>query len=126
MAWVISLFKYLPKELNTYRGKHGGGGHVLRLFHTSADSAVDCVNEEIGATQPLWPDWAIFWTLGKFLKPLAAINLPQSSPFLVNDCKGVKIIHFSSETIFHRHLAIFNWSHWTQPSNHVESADRSV
>ena len=49
---------------------------------------------------PVWPDWAIFWTVGNILKPLATINLPQSFLFLVNYCKGVKIIHFSSETIF--------------------------
>ena len=48
----------------------------------------------------MWPDWAIFWTLGNFLKALATINLPQSSPFLVDFCEGVKIIHFCSETIF--------------------------
>ena len=41
-----------------------------------------------------------FWTLSNFLKPLATINLPQSPPFLGNFCKGVKIIYFSSETIF--------------------------
>ena len=44
-------------------------------------------------------------------KPLATINLPKSSTFLVNFCKGVKIIHFSSEIIlgnFYRHLAIFS------------------
>ena len=29
----------------------------------------------------VWPDWAIFWTLGKFLKPLATINLPKSPTF---------------------------------------------
>ena len=37
---------------------------------------------------------------GQPLKHLATINLPQSSQFLGNFCKGVKIIHFSSETIF--------------------------
>ena len=50
-------------------------------------------------SQPVWPDWAIYWTLGNFLKPLATINLHQSLPFLGNFCKGIKIIHFSSETI---------------------------
>ena len=48
----------------------------------------------------VWPDLAIYWTLGNFLKPLATINLPQSPPFLGNFCKGVKSVHFSSETIF--------------------------
>ena len=33
-----------------------------------------------------WPDWAIYWTLGKFLKPLATINLPKSHIFLGNFC----------------------------------------
>ena len=37
----------------------------------------------------------IYWTLGKFLKPLATINLPKSPLFLLgNFCKGVKIFHF--------------------------------
>ena len=45
---------------------------------------------------PVWPDLAIYWTLGNFLKPLATINLPKSSTFLGNVCEGVKIYHFSS------------------------------
>ena len=64
----------------------------------------------------MWPDWAIYWTLGNFLRPLAAINLPKSSTFLGNFCKGVKIIHFTCEIIlgnFYSHLAIFIWSHWS-------------
>ena len=31
---------------------------------------------------PVWPDLAIFWTLGNFLKPLATINLPKSPSIL--------------------------------------------
>ena len=38
--------------------------------------------------------------LGKFLNPLASINLPKYPTFLGNFCKGVKIYHFSSEIIF--------------------------
>ena len=37
---------------------------------------------------------------GQLLKPLATTNLPQSHQFLGNFCKVVKIIKFSSETIF--------------------------
>ena len=54
----------------------------------------------------VWPDWAIYWTLGK--------HLSQSPLFLGNFCKGVKIYHISSEIIlgnFYKHLAIFVWSH---------------
>ena len=43
---------------------------------------------------PVWPDWAIYWTLGNFLKPLATINLPKSPTFLGNFCEVVKINHF--------------------------------
>ena len=69
------------------------------------------------------PDWAIYWTLGEFLKSLATINLPKSPIFLDNFCKGVNIFNFSIEILFgqflqtlgnfYRHLAIFFWSHWS-------------
>ena len=48
----------------------------------------------------VWPGWAIYWTLGNFLKPLATNNLPNSSTFLGIFCKCVKIYHCSSELIF--------------------------
>ena len=48
----------------------------------------------------VWPDWAIYWTLCNFLKPLATINLSKYLTFLGNFCKGVKVIHFSCEIIF--------------------------
>ena len=73
----------------------------------------------------MWPDWAIYWTLGNFLKPLAAINLPKSPTFLVNFCKGVKIYHFSSEIIFGQLLWTFGdffWSHclFSSFSRHID------
>ena len=59
------------------------------------------------ALGPVWPDWAIYWTLRNFLKTLILINLPKSSPFLGNFCKGVKIYHFSSEINFGQLLQTF-------------------
>ena len=56
---------------------------------------------------PVWPDWAIFCSLGNFLKPLAPINLLKSPTFLGNYCKGVKIYHFSCELIFGQLLLTF-------------------
>ena len=50
---------------------------------------------------PVWPDWAIFCTLGNFL------NLPKSLTFLGNFCKGVKIYQFFSEIIFEQLLQTF-------------------
>ena len=59
----------------------------------------------------VWPDWAISWSLGNFLKPLTTISLAKSLTFLGNFLKGIKIYHFSSGIIlgtFYRHLAIFS------------------
>ena len=44
---------------------------------------------------------------GQFLKPFATINLSKSPTFLGNFCKGVKIVHFSSEIIFGQLLLTF-------------------
>ena len=64
-------------------------------------------------------DWAIYWTLGNFLKPLTTINLSKSPTFLSIFCKGVKIYHFSSEIIFRQLLYTFGnffWSHCSHQS----------
>ena len=72
--------------------------------------------------QTVWPDWAIYWTLGNFLKPLATINLPQSPPFLGNFWKLSKSIIFLVKLFLgniYRHLAIFFWSHCMQTFNMI-------
>ena len=58
----------------------------------------------------MWPDWAIYWSLGNFLKPLATIILPNFSTFL-----GLKIYHFSSEIILGNFIDI-----WRFVSGHTE------
>ena len=55
-------------------------------------------------TVAVWPDLAIYWTMGNFLKPLATTHLPKSPTFLGNFWKGVK----SFLGTFYRHLAIFS------------------
>ena len=68
-------------------------------------------------SQPVWPDWTIYCTLGNHSKPLVTINLPKSPTFLTNFCKCVNIIHFSSEIIFGQLLLTFGdffWSHWKE------------
>ena len=65
--------------------------------------------------EPVWPDSAIYWTLGNLLKPLAPINLPKSPTFLVIFCKGFKIYQFLVKSFLgkiYRYLAILFWSHW--------------
>ena len=61
-----------------------------------------------GWTPAVRPDWAIFCTLGYFLKPLASINLPKSPTFLGIFCKGVYHLSFSSEIIFGQLLQTFD------------------
>ena len=56
---------------------------------------------------PVWQDWAIYWTLGNFLQPLATLNLPNSLTFLGNFYKGVKLYHISSEIILGQLLLTF-------------------
>ena len=57
----------------------------------------------------VWPDWAIYWTLGSFLKPLATNNLPKSLTFFGNFfVKFVKIFNFSGEIVFGQLLAFFS------------------
>ena len=61
----------------------------------------------------VWPDWAIYWALSNFSKPLATINLPKSPTFWGNFCKCVKKIQVKSFLgNFYWHLATFDWSHW--------------
>ena len=59
----------------------------------------------------VWLDWAIYWTLGNFLKHLATINLSDSPTFLGNFLKVSKTIIFPVKSFlgnFYRHLAIFS------------------
>ena len=67
--------------------------------------------------QPVWPDRAIYWTLGYFLKPMATIDLPKSPPFLSNFLKVSKSVIILVKSFlgnFYRHLAILFRSHWLQ------------
>ena len=63
----------------------------------------------------VWQNWAIYWTLHNFSKPLATINLPKSSTVLGIFVKVSKSIIFLMKSFlgnFNRHLVIFFWSHW--------------
>ena len=46
----------------------------------------------------VWPDWAIYWTLGKFLKPLATINFAQISHILrqfLERCQNLQFFYWN-------------------------------
>ena len=70
--------KYLSNSLN------GPNMRQNLTMHRRAASYDNC--DQIGQFIGLW---AIYCTLGKFLKPLATSNLRKSLTFLVNFCKGV-------------------------------------
>ena len=75
---------------------------------TAENTHLLCKRESMTVQLAVWPDWAIYWTLGNFSKPLATINLPKSPTFLGN-------CHFLVKSFlgnFYGHLAIFFWSHW--------------
>ena len=67
--------------------------------HEYSDTKDDLMLHTL-ASHVVWPDWAIYWTLDKFWKPLATIHLPKSPTLLGNFCKGVWIYHFSCDIIF--------------------------
>ena len=61
-----------------------------------------------------YTDWAIYWTLGNLLKPLATIILPKSSTFqaiFVRMSKSFISLMKSFLGNFYWHLATFFWSH---------------
>ena len=62
----------------------------------------------------MWPDWAIYWTLVNFLKPLATLKLPKSPTFFAifeKVSKSIILLVKSFLGNFYRHLIIFFWSH---------------
>ena len=80
-----SVFKYL------YIGGYTQAGnvrHQVQLYvravcklHQDISKCPCCHSRPFSAMLPVWPDWAIYWTLGNFLKPLAQLicpNLPHS------------------------------------------------
>ena len=63
----------------------------------------------------VWPDWAIYCTLGNLSKPVARIYLPKSPTFFAIFGKASKSFIFlvqSNLGNFYRYLATFYWSHW--------------
>ena len=63
----------------------------------------------------MWPDWAIFCTLGNQSKLVATNILPKSPTIFVKLSKSLifQVKLFLGN--FYRYLAIFIWSHWIIP-----------
>ena len=86
-------------SLSLYRSKFEVTSSLLHQIVYHFDFKTFC-RYSLLLLLPVWPDWAIYWTLGNFSKPLATINLPKSLTFLGNFYKGVNIFNFPSEIIF--------------------------
>ena len=74
---------------------------VINIFWTESQFHKSCTVKKV-----CYEPWTqsqsdqIFCFLGKHSKPVATIILRKSLTLLGNYCKGVKLIHFSSEIIF--------------------------
>ena len=102
-------------------------GNEKNLFHQICHFKVwpkccsdVCKCKLLSLSKSVWPDWAIYYTLGNFLKPLETINLPKPPTFLGNFCKGVKSIIFLVKSFLgniYRNVAIFFRSHCSECSS---------
>ena len=80
--WLFAFHKRRDLAKNIYYNKS------IKQFYCRSSQLLLCT------ALTVWPDWAIYWTLGNFSKLLALINLSRSPTFLGNFCKGVKIFYF--------------------------------
>ena len=114
-----AVFVFALRKRTKVNKKRPGLGHYGNFIFPTYNMTRSAANFFASRSYAVWPDWAIYWNLGNFLKLLATINLSKSPTFLGNFCKGVKIYQSSSEIIFRQlwHLAIFFWSHWWQHSS---------
>ena len=74
-------------KINKKEAGFGPLQKIMNLF-CPATRLIGC------CTGAVRPDWAIYWTLGNFLKPLATIIVPKSSTFLGNFVRVSKSIIF--------------------------------
>ena len=87
MAIIVSIgFENIPERFST-KAK-------ITFSWSNCFGWLCYVSHQEGDWLTVWPDWAIYWTLGNFSKLLALINLSRSPTFLGNFCKGVKIFYF--------------------------------
>ena len=66
-------------------------GWLTRIYEIKAGS-----HYALNMLCPVWPDWAIYWTLATFQSVWQQLLFPT---FLGNFCKGVQICNFSSDII---------------------------
>ena len=80
------LEPFWPTGTGCPRGFFGG----LDATWLMRQAALGKLNNDVKiVSQLVWPDWAIYWTFGNRLKPLATISLPKSPTFFVKVSKPI-------------------------------------
>ena len=98
-CWSLQCFSvHFIFEKNENKQKVAGVGPFFQK-KVLIQNHIQTIDSQL-VSAAVWPDWAIFCTLGNFVKPLPTTNLAKSLTFLGNFCKCVKSYHFSSEIIF--------------------------
>ena len=64
--------------------------------------------EILSGMPAVWSDWAIYWTLVNFSRPVATIIFAQISHILRQFCKDIKIFNFYGEIIFGQIIQTFS------------------
>ena len=91
-----------------------------------------CWRRFLCGTVTVWPDWAIYCTLGNFSKAVAAIILTKLPIFYAIFVEVSKSFIFLVESIlgnFYRHLATFYWSRcwqWSLSIPEICSSNRGI
>ena len=90
---------------------------MFRSYLSSSVGREDSgLKQRIARSLAVWPNWAIYCTLGNFSKPVATIIEPKLPTFFGNILKvSISFIFLIKSFLgnFYRHLAIFYKSHWS-------------
>ena len=88
--------------------------NCIHIFNTCTNNLAIIWFYAVLVPGPVWLDWVIYWTLGKFLslwQQLFSPTLPHSWAIFVKVTKYIIFLVKSFLSNFYRHLAIFFWSH---------------
>ena len=104
---------------------------LSRIFSASVNQSEWSIILQKCWLAPVWPDWAIYWTLGNFSKLLAKISLPKSPKFFGKFCKGLKIFNFLVKSFLGNFYRYFIWRLFTGhtvrklKSNQIADSERN-
>ena len=95
---------------------------ALREEDRNVLKTIRSCQRDFSETRAVWPDLAIFCTLGNFLKPVVTITLPKLPTLFVKVSSLSFFVVKSFLCNFYRHLETFYWSHWMREAASEPSA----